>query len=690
MGGRRVTEMIKLVVWDLDETLWHGTLAEEGSVDVPDEHLAIVRELTDRGIVNSICSKNHFDAARAVLQEHGAWELFVFPHIAFTPKGEAVRQIIADMQLRAPNVLFVDDNAGNLEEVAFYNDGIQVLDATDVKRLLELPGAAGKPDPEHTRLAQYRLLEQRRAARTGAPSNDEFLRASDIRISVVPSTPQDAERVHDMVMRTNQLNFTKKRVSYDEVAALIADPANECASVRVRDRFGDHGVIGWYCLRDGELIHFLFSCRTINLGIEQAVYAHLGHPRLAKVGDTAAEVGPTDVVADYLTLETLERGSVPAAPAAPGIPDQARLRIYALGACDLYYMVGHMATPLTDVHFECNTFNGDTRGVNVGTEYLRSSFEMDDTAKDFCRAHFHNYSGSTVFDSKIFEREYDVVVLSFHDDFALETFRSKADPSLRVMLSTSTTGSFTPVLNPDGVAGFDPSGWLAEHFESEGLISPGRFRDNLDWIAERLPDRTQLVLMTGPEFDYFRDDEPSNPQFRAQVIALNREIRAFCAEHPRAGLVEMNDFITEREHFSDFVMHLKPERSYALAMEAMRQMALRPAGTDRVREHLPLGDRQLALLGTDVTMLTNARVLTALGSAPTCVAAPNTATTLQEVQVVPSSGLYGRNGELYVLALHGGDVDYASPTLRLYGYEPDHDFALLPPSQFTMDWKETV
>lgn len=682
--------MIKLVIWDLDETLWHGTLAEQGVVEVPAGHLAIVRELTDRGIVNSICSKNHFDAARKVLEQHGAWEQFVFPHIAFTPKGEAVRQIIADMQLRTPNVLFVDDNVGNLEEVAFYNEGIQVLHAEHLKRLLDLPGAAGKPDPGHTRLAQYRLLEERRAARTSAPSNDDFLRASDIRITVVPSTAEDAERVHDMVMRTNQLNFTKKRVSYDEVAALITDPANECASVRVRDRFGDHGVIGWYCLRDGELLHFLFSCRTINLGIEQAVYAHLGHPRLVKVGETASEVGPGDVVAEYLSLE---RGVTPQGPSAPGLPDTAKLRIYALGACDLFYMVGHLATPLTDVHFECNQFFGAHRGVNVGTDYLRSCFEMDEAQKEFCRRHFHNYTGATVFDTKIFAREYDVVVLSFHDDFALETFHSKSDPSLRVMLSTvppNSVGTKTPVLNPDGVPDFDANAWLTENFESEGLITAERFRENLDWIAARLPEHTRIVLMTGPEFDYFRDAQPHEPAFRGQIIALNTVIRQFCAEHPRAALVEMNDFITEREHFTNFVMHLQPERSHALAMEFMRQIASLPGGGERIREHLPLGGRRVALLGTDVRMLTNARVLTALGTAPAYVVAPNSAATLEEVEVVPSARLCGRSDELFVLALDGGEADYASPTLRLYGYEGGRDFAVLPASQFTMDWKEQV
>lgn len=81
----------------MDETFWQGVLAENGDVIILQNNIKIVKELTNRGIVNSICSKNNFDKAKKVLCEAQIWDYFVFPHIDFTPKGEAVKQIINDM-----------------------------------------------------------------------------------------------------------------------------------------------------------------------------------------------------------------------------------------------------------------------------------------------------------------------------------------------------------------------------------------------------------------------------------------------------------------------------------------------------------------------------------------------------------------------------------------------------------------
>ena len=108
-----VKAQVKLVIWDLDETLWRGTLSEEGIQPVQ-AHLDMVRTLVDRGIMCSICSKNDFAQARAAVESLGIWDLFVFPHIAWSPKGQAIAQMIDEMGLRAENVLFLDDNHLNL------------------------------------------------------------------------------------------------------------------------------------------------------------------------------------------------------------------------------------------------------------------------------------------------------------------------------------------------------------------------------------------------------------------------------------------------------------------------------------------------------------------------------------------------------------------------------------------------
>lgn len=84
---------VKLVIWDLDETFWKGTLAEEG-IEPFAEHGELVRTLAGRGIVSSICSKNDFDVAREQLQRLNVWEYFVFPVIQWSAKGPAIRELI--------------------------------------------------------------------------------------------------------------------------------------------------------------------------------------------------------------------------------------------------------------------------------------------------------------------------------------------------------------------------------------------------------------------------------------------------------------------------------------------------------------------------------------------------------------------------------------------------------------------
>ena len=92
---------IKLIIWDLDETFWQGTLSD-GAVSIPEEHKQLIHNMADAGVVSSICSKNDADRVSAVLKQHALQDLFVFPSVNWTPKGERVRQIISSMNLRAP------------------------------------------------------------------------------------------------------------------------------------------------------------------------------------------------------------------------------------------------------------------------------------------------------------------------------------------------------------------------------------------------------------------------------------------------------------------------------------------------------------------------------------------------------------------------------------------------------------
>ena len=258
-------ENIKLVIWDMDQTFWEGILSEE-SVRWVDRNINIVRELTDAGIMNSICSKNDEKEVLSELDKIGIRELFVFPSVNWESKGPRIQEMLSNMGLRAQNVLFIDDEALNREEVVFYNDGIVVSGPEVLASLAMYASDVQKRDTEHLRLKQYKILEEKIEEKITSASNEEFLYNSNIRVEIGTDCSKNLERISELVLRTNQLNYTKVRSSKEELQELLNNPAYRCGYVSVRDKFGDYGIVGFFAKKDMQLLHFLFSCRTIRNG----------------------------------------------------------------------------------------------------------------------------------------------------------------------------------------------------------------------------------------------------------------------------------------------------------------------------------------------------------------------------------------------------------------------------------------
>ena len=177
---RLTGEAVRLVIWDLDETFWRGTVSEGGITEYVREHHDIVIELARRGILSSICSKNDESIILPILEREGIAEYFIFPSIAWSPKGPRLAALIEAVQLRAPTILFIDDNTLNRAEAAAYVPGLQIASERIIPDLLANPLLAGKRDPEMSRLKQYKLLETRKrdeaaASASGGGDGGDFL-----------------------------------------------------------------------------------------------------------------------------------------------------------------------------------------------------------------------------------------------------------------------------------------------------------------------------------------------------------------------------------------------------------------------------------------------------------------------------------------------------------------------------------
>ncbi len=327
---------IKLVIWDLDDTLWQGTLAECDDVALFQQRAEMVRSLNRCGIVSSLCSKNDARAAEAVLRKFGLWDEFVFPHLAFTPKGVAVQQIIEDMQLRAANVLFVDDNRLNLREVQALLPDIHVVDATTADcDMLLVKILDDNRHVKKSRIEEYRILESKKKDRHQSPqSNEEFLRSCGIQ-AIFPYLMDNLDfsgRLEELINRTNQLNYTETRVENGSLEKLIVDVVGyDTWSVFVWDNYGYYGLVGFAMVdrAAAKFIHLTFSCRVMHMGIEAATLRKV-REKFPNIDLAGLKKTLPDIEPDWVTVEDFNnpamRGKV-LAQEVPHINPAPKIRI---------------------------------------------------------------------------------------------------------------------------------------------------------------------------------------------------------------------------------------------------------------------------------------------------------------------------------------------------------------------------
>ena len=155
---------VKVVIWDLDNTLWHGILTEDEpeNLRLRDGVVEIIRTLDSRGVVNSVVSKNDFEAAWDRVKAFGLDDYFVFSRIGWAPKGQAVKEVIEDFNVGEDTVVFIDDSAFERFEVKSVNPHVRVMDVSDTAKILEAPEFNPPVTDESAQRRHYYRNEERR------------------------------------------------------------------------------------------------------------------------------------------------------------------------------------------------------------------------------------------------------------------------------------------------------------------------------------------------------------------------------------------------------------------------------------------------------------------------------------------------------------------------------------------------
>ena len=295
----------KCLVVDLDNTMWGGVVGDDGMENLKlgqgsaegEAYLAFqlyVRRLAERGVILSVCSKNDHDVARGVFDSHPEMQLGYGDVACFVAnwqdKATNLRTIAARLNIGIDSLVFVDDNPAERDivrrelpmvavpelpdDVAFYPERIAAAGYFE---------AAAITGDDFGRGRSYAANVQRATALDEATDMEGFLRSLEMTLIWGPITPLDRMRAAQLINKSNQFNLTTIRRSEAELEQVLRDPGAVALGFRLRDRFGDNGLISVVIARrdaalpdDTWLIDtWLMSCRVLGRGVEAAALSVL-------------------------------------------------------------------------------------------------------------------------------------------------------------------------------------------------------------------------------------------------------------------------------------------------------------------------------------------------------------------------------------------------------------------------------
>jgi methoxymalonate biosynthesis protein len=266
-------DKVKCLVWDLDNTLWQGVLLEDGDVHVPEDIRRVVIELDERGILQSVASKNDYEHAFRWLEKLSLAEYMLLPQIGWGLKSAGIQTIADRLQFAQHTIAFIDDQPAERAEVTHRLPAVRCYPADMAAHLLDLPEftPAMITKDSRDRRVLYQANFARDAARNDYTGPDEdFLRTLDLQLTISRPDEQGLHRVEELTLRTSQMNATGVHYSHDTLSGLLSDPHHEVLVVSMSDRFGQHGAVGVMLLEiHEELWHLKLlatSCRVVSFG----------------------------------------------------------------------------------------------------------------------------------------------------------------------------------------------------------------------------------------------------------------------------------------------------------------------------------------------------------------------------------------------------------------------------------------
>jgi FkbH-like protein len=311
----------KLVLVDLDDTMWGGIVGDLGWENVAlgghdaageafSDFQRALKALTHRGILLGIVSKNDETVALDAIRRHPEMVLrledFVGWRINWRDKAENIVELVRSLNLGLQSIVFIDDSPAERARVREALPEVFVPEWPEDKLLYEstLRGlrcfdtpAVTREDLNRTRT--YAAEAQREDSKRTMASAEEWLSSLAVTVKIEPLNDGNLQRTTQLLNKTNQMNLTTRRMTEPELLAWAGKPNHRLWTVRVSDRFGDSGLTGIVSLKIQDdvatIVDFVLSCRVMGRKVEETM--------IAIAGDYARSQKARTIRAQYVATE---------------------------------------------------------------------------------------------------------------------------------------------------------------------------------------------------------------------------------------------------------------------------------------------------------------------------------------------------------------------------------------------------
>jgi FkbH-like protein len=342
----------KVIVCDLDNTLWGGVVGDDGPQNIklgaPDPvgecfcaFQSALKGMRRRGILLAISSKNDEKLALPVIDEHPAMILrmsdFVAWRINWNDKAANLVDLAEELNLSLDSFVLLDDSPQERDQVRQLLPQVYVPDLPVSPSQLapflcslncfETPNL-GKEDFERTTM--YQAECGRKQAKDMSADVENWLRSLQIEVRAAPLRRESLPRAAQLLNKTNQFNLSLRRLDEKSFWEWAQKPSNSAYTFNVSDRFGDFGLVGLASLSrvgvEARIVDFVMSCRVMGKKVEEVLLGY-AVSRAQSAGADRVVASPVDgprnqPAKDFFATKFLSGDSASIDPARVAVPSQ--------------------------------------------------------------------------------------------------------------------------------------------------------------------------------------------------------------------------------------------------------------------------------------------------------------------------------------------------------------------------------